>query len=101
MKLEFPEEYRILATMTAMLFALGTFMYHLLEKFSWLDSLYLSVITLATVGYGDIVPVTPAGKIFTIFYVLFGIGVLVNFASVVAKRRFERRAESHGHRTSQ
>jgi hypothetical protein len=37
-----------------------------------LDSLYFSVITLATVAYGDFSPYTMAGKIFTVFYIFIG-----------------------------
>jgi voltage-gated potassium channel Kch len=56
---------------------MGTFVYHWLEGWSYLDALYFSVISLATVGYGDLTPTTPTAKLFTIFYVLNGIGVLV------------------------
>jgi voltage-gated potassium channel len=46
-----------------------------IEKLSPLQSLYMLVITLATIGYGDVVPVTDAGKIFTICLVLAGFTV--------------------------
>ena len=45
-----------------------------------IDSLYFAVVTFTSVGYGDIVPDTNGGKIFTIFFVLFGaviVGVTV------------------------
>jgi voltage-gated potassium channel len=48
------------------------------------DSLYFSVITLATVGYGDLAPVTTAGKLFTIIYILVGIGLFVAVARHLA-----------------
>jgi len=46
-----------------------------IEKLSPLQSLYMLVITLATIGYGDVVPVTDAGKIFIICIVLAGLTV--------------------------
>jgi hypothetical protein len=59
------------------LLLLGTLVYHWLEGWSYLDALYFCVISLATVGYGDITPTTPWGKVFTIFYVINGIGILL------------------------
>lgn len=79
------------------LLGVGTVFYHHVEKLKYLDSIYFSVITLTTVGYGDIVPKTDAGKIFTIFYVLIGIGLLAGIANYLLRhamnRRFEKREE--------
>ena len=74
-------QYRDLVFTTLFIVALGTLMYHRLEVWDWLDSLYFSVITLATVGYGDFSPQTTGGKIFTIFYVIIGIGIILSFAN--------------------
>ena len=56
------------------LLAIGTAGYILLEDLSWIDALYLTVTTVSTVGYGDVVPRTPAGRIFTILMILGGVG---------------------------
>jgi hypothetical protein len=56
---------------------IGMLVYHWLEGWSLLDALYFSAITLATVGYGDLVPTTPIAKLFTIFYVINGVSILV------------------------
>jgi len=52
----------------------GTLFYDLHEKLSLVNSFYLSGVTLATVGYGDVHPVTDVGKIFTVFYFFAGWG---------------------------
>ncbi len=51
----------------------GTVGFHVLEGESLFDSLYWTIITLTTIGYGDLYPKTEAGKIFTIFLVLGGV----------------------------
>lgn len=71
---------------------IGTLVYHYIEQWDWLDALYFCVVTLATVGYGDFTPDTPFGKIFTIFYILNGIGILLFFIDKVVDVRKARGA---------
>ena len=77
------DEQKVVMFSVVFLLTVGMFFYHGAEELSYLAALYFSVMTLTTVGYGDIHPVTPIGKIFTICYVLLGIGVIsaliVNF----------------------
>lgn len=76
-------EYRDLLFTTIIVLGLGTVIYHYLEGWSWIDCLYFSVITLTTIGYGDFSPATDAGKIFTIFYILLGLGMILSFINTV------------------
>ena len=46
--------------------------------------MYFSVVTIATVGYGDLAPQTAIGKIFTICYIFAGIGIFVSAVTAFA-----------------
>ncbi|MBI4655180.1 MAG: NAD-binding protein [Elusimicrobia bacterium] len=56
--------------------SVGTLGYSVIEKWDAFDSLYMTVITLATVGYGETHPLSGTGRIFTIFLILGGIGIM-------------------------
>jgi voltage-gated potassium channel len=80
------------------LIATGTFGFMVIEKKSLIDSAYFVVVTMATVGYGDIHPITQSGKIFTIILVIMGVGtflgVIGNLTEIMlAKREIESRME--------
>lgn len=81
--------FRSLAALTASLLLVGTWVFHRIEGWSYLDSFYFSAITLATVGYGDFTPKTSVGKLLTIFYIFTGFGLLAalltRFADVLIK----------------
>lgn len=49
-----------------------------IEDWKLNDAYYWSVVTITTVGYGDVVPTTKAGKVFTIFFILIGTGLMAN-----------------------
>ncbi|MCT4638656.1 MAG: potassium channel family protein [Bacteroidales bacterium] len=71
--------YRFITISAGLTVLSGTIIYHYVEGWRWIDSFYFSVITLTTVGYGDLSPQTDFGKIFTTFYVIIGIGILLGF----------------------
>jgi hypothetical protein len=77
----------------------GTLVYHWLEGWSYLDALYFCVISLATVGYGDLTPTTPLARLFTIGYVINGIVILLSLFDrirIVRTRRIELRHSRRG-----
>lgn len=93
--------YRALLGILASTLAIGTVFYHVVEKFSWVDAYYFSVVTLATVGYGDLSPKTDIGKLFTTFYILTGIGIVTAFVSYGLRRRAGRYTRRHGHKKAE
>ncbi|MCH2655180.1 MAG: potassium channel family protein [Flavobacteriales bacterium] len=73
------KSYRNLLFTTNFFIVLGTIVYHYIEGWSWLDTLYFSLITLTTIGYGDFSPQTDLGKIFTLLYIVIGVALILGF----------------------
>ena len=72
-----------------LILSIGTIGYMTLEHLNFLDSLYLTAISITTVGYGDIVPIHPLGKIFTIGLVFAGVGLVMYTFSKVTETMIE------------
>ena len=60
--------------------------YHFLEEYTWLESLYMTVITLSTVGFHEVRPLSPTGQLFTIALLVVGVGVFFYTAVAVAEK---------------
>lgn len=63
----------------------GSFGYVLIEKWSWADSLYMTAITLSTVGFGEVQSLSPTGRVFTVFLIFVGVGLIVYSLSTMAE----------------
>jgi len=79
-----------------LLFTTGTIVYHELETWSWVDSIYFSVTTLTTIGYGDLYPTRDITKIFTVLYIFSGISTIFYVITHSNKyiMRLERKIEN-------
>jgi len=75
------------------LIAIGTIGYMLIEKASFMDALFMTVITITTIGYEEAIPLSQTGKIFTIFLALTGAGlffyILANIGEVTLRKLVE------------
>ncbi|RME90169.1 MAG: potassium channel protein [Candidatus Hydrogenedentota bacterium] len=76
---------------------IGSLGYHLLENYSFLDALYMTTITITTVGFGEVKPLSEAGKVFTIFIILGGVifyGLAINsLAKIILETSFRELME--------
>ena len=87
------KQYRDLLITSLIILLIGTLVYHHLEGWDYVDSLYFSVITLTTVGYGDFSPQTTGGKLFTIFYIFIGLGMILSFLQTLFDHFNEERKQ--------
>ncbi|GHG94648.1 potassium channel family protein [Pseudodonghicola xiamenensis] len=86
---------------------LGTVFFHYVERWNWVDSYFFTVVTISTVGYGNLVPVTVIGKIGATLLIFFGLGIFAvaiqQFALYNMRKREEEtewliaRLGHHGH----
>ena len=68
---------------------LGTGGYMLIEGSTFTDSLYMTIITITTVGYGEAIPLHPAGKAFTMFLILLGAGFVLYLIGEITEAMVE------------
>jgi voltage-gated potassium channel len=67
----------------------GTIGYMIIEKWHFLDALYMTVITITTVGFGEIRKVSEVGRIFTITLIFLGMGIVAYMLGMVAQTMVE------------
>ncbi|MEA2057679.1 MAG: potassium channel family protein [Actinomycetota bacterium] len=79
--------YRILVAAALSILATGTVVYHYLEDWSWVDSLYFSSVAVTTVGFGDLTPTSDGAKLFTVAYIFAGIAIITSYINVTLKVR--------------
>jgi len=63
---------------------LGTIGYMLIENWSFLDALYMTIITITTIGFGEVRPLNVGGRVFTMFFSIIGIVIITTFISVIS-----------------
>lgn len=91
MKFKIDTKFAGAIILVVILMIIGTISFHFIEKWSYMDSFYFTGVTLTTIGYGDLVPITDSGKVFTILFSLMGIGVFLYALSVIAENYFVKK----------
>lgn len=79
----------IIAVIFLSLLFIGAFGYMILEDTGFWMGMYLTVITVFTVGYGDIVPIHPAGRVFTVFLVISSVSFVMYTFSKITETMIE------------
>lgn len=82
---------KILISLALLLLILiyGTSGYMLIENTNLTDALYMTVISITTVGFSEVIPLSPTGKYFTMFLVFGGVGLFLFFVSLITQAMVE------------
>lgn len=67
------------------LWVIGTIGYVVIENYSWFDAFYMTIITVATVGYQEVHPLSVEGKVFTAFLIITSFGTFAYAVSSITK----------------
>lgn len=86
-------QLQIITVIFVISWIIGTFLMHHFERaqgWNYFDALYFTIITTATIGFGDLVPHTIAGKILTMLYAVFFVPLFLYVATLMYESRFRR-----------
>ncbi len=78
-------ETRALLVLACLVLLIGIVFYMGVEHWTFINTLYFCVVTLGTVGYGDIAPQTEVGRLFTVAYIIVGLGIIGGFFATLGK----------------
>ena len=80
---------KISLCLLAAIVAFGTLGYHIVEGMAFFDAFYMTLITLTTIGYGEVHDLTVAGRIFTTFIIIMGLGAAATVLGQIARIMIE------------
>ena len=83
--MDLEKRFKIVLVILVLVISFGTVGYIVIEKWPPLESLYMTLITLSTVGFEEVYPLSPNGKIFTMILVIIGVGGAAYTISIMGK----------------
>lgn len=89
-----PRHFLIGLALSFAILVAGTIGYEAIEGWGALDALYMTVITIATVGYGEVHPLSPGGRLFTVALIFLGLGTTTYVAASVVQFMVEGRVRA-------
>jgi voltage-gated potassium channel len=79
----------LIAAVLALTLCIGTVGFCLIEHWAWFDAFYMTLITITTVGYEEVHPLSPAGRVFNSFLIFFGVSAMFFAVGVVTQTIIE------------
>ena len=73
----FRNRFILIITAVVVTQAFGTLGFVLIDHYPWFDAFYMTLITISTVGYGEVHPLSPAGRVFNSFLIFFGVTIML------------------------
>lgn len=67
------------------IFLIGVFGYRFLTHYSWIDAIYMTIITITTVGFSEVIPLDNSGKLFTVFLILTSVTTYLFAVSILTE----------------
>jgi len=93
--------WRIMALLTLVVTVVGTLGYVVIEGWGWWDAFFMTIITITTVGYGEVHPLSRAGEAFTVVIILAGVGTFfygfTQFTALIAGGQLVQGRERRRH----
>lgn len=87
------QEFRILLSLLVTMLIGSTLFYSDIEGWTKIDALYFSVMTMSTIGYGDLVPTTDSSKLFTIIFTFLSVGIFVSLNTKIVLMTLNQKKE--------
>ena len=97
--IEYPMEIKAKTRLIAaiitifILLGIGTVVYHHLEGWGYISSFYFSVVSVTTIGYGDLHPTSDVSRLFTAIYLLVGVATMLAALGIIGSAYIESREE--------
>jgi len=90
-------EFRVLLLLASFTISIGVLFYHFYEGWTWIESLYFCVVTLTTVGFGDMAPSTDVSMLFTTVYIIIGLGIFLLFVNTLSAQLIKANLDTLKH----
>ena len=90
--IRYPSPYKKIRTpilFFGTILTIGIVGYMIIEKYNFSEGLYMTIITLSTVGFGEVKPLSDLGRMFTVVLIILNIGAITYFLTLMSQYIFE------------
>ncbi|QHI38743.1 Voltage-gated potassium channel Kch [Kordia antarctica] len=81
----FKSKFYLALSLLVIVFTIGVMGFHIISDMSWIDAIYMTTITITTVGFGEVVPLDQNARLFTVCLIIVSVFVLAYAISVITE----------------